>query len=166
MQGLQDRTRLHTRRARNLHARTLAPREGEGVAHQTTLGHSSRPCAGGGSTAFSGDRAQARRKAVDAPEARDRRGGGASAPLPKHRPCLAPWQSLAVVCARVTTRPEHGLDPRELLRCPLEQHCAHLWSPLLPQGSACAGRRVTTEHHGGYRRVNPHPAARPRPGSL
>jgi hypothetical protein len=101
MQGLQDRTRLHATRARNLHARTLAPREGEGVAHQTTLGHPSRLCAGGGSTAFSGDRAQARRKAVDAPEAPDPEVAGAPAPVPKHQLSLAPWQSLAVVCACV-----------------------------------------------------------------
>jgi hypothetical protein len=176
MPGLRkDRTRLRVRRAQDLHARVAAPREGEGVACCTTQGHPSRLsagggstafsgdraqrarrkavdapeapdpgsagarapdakhlhpfaarqslamvcarasaelggrrrtpllaslCAGGGSTAFSGDRAQARRKAVDAPEASDPRSGGAAAPLPKHRPCLAPWQSLAVLCAR------------------------------------------------------------------
>jgi hypothetical protein len=108
MQGLQERTRLHIRRARYFHARTLAPGEGEGLARHATIGHPQSGCAGGGSTAFSGDRAQrARRKAVDALEALYR--GGAGAPAPVGRPCdpPAPWRSLAAVCERVTVELAH-----------------------------------------------------------
>jgi hypothetical protein len=102
MSGLQeDRTRLRVRRAHDLHARTVARGKGEGLPHHATSGHPWSGCAGGESTAFSGDRAHARRKAVDAPEAPDPRCGGASAPLPKHCPFLAPWRSLAAVCGRV-----------------------------------------------------------------
>jgi hypothetical protein len=106
MQGLRQKgARLRTRRARYSHARTLAPGEGEGLAPHATLGHTRSGGAGGGSTAFSGDRAQrARRKAVDAPEAPDPQGGGASAPLPKHHHSFASWQSMAVVCARVVAQ--------------------------------------------------------------
>jgi hypothetical protein len=40
MQGLrQGQARLHVRRARELHARTLALQEGEGVARHPTIGH-------------------------------------------------------------------------------------------------------------------------------
>ena len=102
MEGLRQRARLRSRRARYFHARSLARGEGEGLARHTTFGHPSPGCAGGGSTAFSGDRAPARRKAVDAPEASDPGVAGAPAPVPKHEDALAPWQSLAVVCARVT----------------------------------------------------------------
>jgi hypothetical protein len=111
MPGLREDTRLHVRRARDLHALRAAGEKGEGLAPRTTFGHLSRLRAGGGSTAFSGDRAQARRKTVDAPEAPDPRGGGASAPLPKHRPFLAPWRSLAAVCGRVLREldRQHGL---------------------------------------------------------
>jgi hypothetical protein len=123
MEGLQqERTRLRTRRARNLHARILAPREGEGVPRHATLGHLASGCAGGGSTAFSGDRApRARRKAVDAPEASDPGVAGAPAPVPKHNDSLVSWQSLAVVCARVTAelgrrRPMPALAAGERLR--------------------------------------------------
>jgi hypothetical protein len=102
MQGLRQSTRLCTRRARHLHARTKAPREGEGVTRDATHGHPHSGCAGGGSPAFSGDRAQgARRKAVDAPEALYRGDTGASAPVAKARPSCASWQSLATVCERV-----------------------------------------------------------------
>jgi hypothetical protein len=102
MQGLREKpTRLRIRRARYFHAPTLAPGEGEGLSCDATLGHISPRCAGGGSTAFSGDRAPARRKAVEALEAPDPWAGGASAPLPKHHHSFASWQSVAVVCARV-----------------------------------------------------------------
>jgi hypothetical protein len=52
-------------------------------------------------------------------------------PGPRPGPREHDWPGLQ---SRIATRPEHGLDPGELLRCPLEQHGAHLWSPLLPQG--------------------------------
>jgi hypothetical protein len=101
MPGLQDRTRLRTRRAQDIHARVAASREGEGLARHATLGPPTLPCAGGGSTAFSGDRAQAWRKAVDAPKAPQRGAAGASAPDAKHQYSFEAWQPLAVVCARV-----------------------------------------------------------------
>ena len=104
MEGLrQERTRLRTRRARYSHARTVARGKGEGLPRHATVGHPWSVCVGGGSTAFSGDRAQrARRKAVDASETLYP--GGAGAPAPVGRPCdhPAPWRSVAAVCARVT----------------------------------------------------------------
>lgn len=107
MQGLrQDHARLRTRRAQYFHARKRVPVEGEGFPRHATLGHPWSGCAGGGSTAFSGDRApRARRKAVDAPEALDRRAGGASAPLPKYQPFFASWRTLARAWLRAVTRP-------------------------------------------------------------
>ena len=103
MQGLrQERTRLRIRRARYFHARTVAREEGEGLPREATVGHPWSACAGGGSTAFSGDRApRARRKAVDAPEVPYP--GGAGAPAPVGRPYVLPgaWQSLAAVCGRL-----------------------------------------------------------------
>ena len=108
MPGLQDRTRLLTRRAQDICARVAAPREGEGLSRHATFGPPARACAGGGSTAFSGDRAHARRKAVGAPEAPQRGAAGAPAPDAKHQHSFETWQPLAVVCARVIT----GLDRR------------------------------------------------------
>jgi hypothetical protein len=103
MEGLrQECTRLGTRRARYSHARTVAQGEGEGLPRHATLGHPWSGFAGGGSTAFSGDRARsARRKAVDAPEAPYRGGAGAPAPVARTYLSCASWQSLAAVCARV-----------------------------------------------------------------
>src|SRR5687767_7637291 len=103
MQGLRrERACLHSRRACHLHARTPPWMEGEALARHATVGQPWLGCAGGGSTAFSGDRAQrARRKAVDAPEALYRRGRGAPAALAKQQPCFAPWWALAPVRARL-----------------------------------------------------------------
>jgi hypothetical protein len=102
MQGLRQSTRLRIRRARYLHARTQTRQEGEGVTRHATQGHPWSDRAGGGSPAFSGDRAQgARRMAVDAPEALYRGDAGAPAPVASTFPSCASWQSLAAVCERV-----------------------------------------------------------------
>jgi hypothetical protein len=149
MQGLQERTRLPIRRAQILHARTPTPREGEGVPRHTTMGNPWSWCAGGESIAFSGDRAQARRKAVDAPKAPYPGIEGAPAPDPKHDRSLAPWQSLAVVCARVIaqlgrSRPLPALAAGE--RLGRELAAAGLPTPAIPSSlpgelsQATAGR--------------------------
>lgn len=121
MPGLrQERACVRSKRAQHRHALTPPGMEGEGLTLPATVGHPWSGCAGGGSTAFSGDRApRARRKAVDAPEARDPRAGGASAPLPKHQPSFVSWRARARAWWRAVTgpvvddtgRPEPGPGP-------------------------------------------------------